>query len=72
MRSGILGYVGAILAVTGLLLVLAVWALGLATPSAWLALWTVAAILPATEVAKALVNRAVTASWGRPCCRGSS
>jgi len=63
-RIGMPGYIGMILAVGALLLALSIWALGLAAPWVWLALWAIAAILPATEVAKALVDRVVTGALG--------
>ena len=65
IRLGIGGYVGTILFVTMGLLVLALWALavpGLAV--GWLALFALIGFLPATEVASALVNRAITWSFG--------
>jgi cyclic beta-1,2-glucan synthetase len=65
LRLGIGGYVGAILLGTALLLSLAMWALstpGLAV--GWLALFGLIGFLPATEVATALVNRAVTWNLG--------
>jgi cyclic beta-1,2-glucan synthetase len=65
IRLGIGGYVGAILFVTTGSLLLALWALsipGLAV--GWLALFALIGFLPATEVATALVNRAITRSFG--------
>jgi cyclic beta-1,2-glucan synthetase len=65
IRLGVGGYVGEILFVTTGLLLLALWAL--ATPGlavGWLALFALIGFLPATEVASALVNRAVTWSFG--------
>jgi cyclic beta-1,2-glucan synthetase len=62
-RLGIGGYVGVIVALTLVLLTAALFAIsiqGLAT--GWLALFALAAFFPATEVATALVNRAIT--WG--------
>ncbi|OLL27246.1 glycosyl transferase [Burkholderia sp. SRS-W-2-2016] len=71
IRLGIGGYVGTILAVSTALLALVLWALWTlwSTPSrgadVWiLALFAVCAFLPATEVATALVNRAVTWVFG--------
>lgn len=65
IRLGIGGYVGAIVLVAALLLGFAVWVLSLPelTLSA-LALFAVIGFLPAAEVATALVNRAVTWSFG--------
>ena len=65
IRLGIGGYVGAILVITTLLLVLALGALS--SPGldvGWLALLALIGFLPATEVATALVNRAITWSFG--------
>ena len=65
IRLGIGGYVGAILLVTAVLLALALWALAApALAAGWLALFTAVGFLPATDVATALVNRAVTWSFG--------
>lgn len=61
-RLGIRGYAGTILFVTAVLMGLALWAVwfpGLA--AGWLALFALTTFLPATELATALVNRAV--SW---------
>ncbi len=65
VRLGIGGYVGAILLLTVLLLAFATWALstpGLGLTS--LALFALVGFLPASEVATALVNRAITWSFG--------
>ena len=65
IRLGIGGYVGAILAVTAVLLLLSLWAIwvpGIAV--AWLVLWTLVAVVPASEVATSLVDRAITWSFG--------
>jgi cyclic beta-1,2-glucan synthetase len=65
IRLGIGGYVGTILLVTTGLLALALWALsapGLAV--SWLVVFALIGFLPATEIATALVNRAVTWSSG--------
>jgi len=65
IRLGMRGYVGAILALAMLLLALslaAVWAPGVDT--AWLVLIALAAFIPATDVATALVNRLVAWSFG--------
>ena len=65
LHLGVSGYAVLILSVTATLLALAVWALsatGLAT--GWLALFAVVGLIPATEVATALVNRAVTRNFG--------
>jgi cyclic beta-1,2-glucan glucanotransferase len=65
IRLGIGGYVGAILFITAVLLALALWALAVpGVANGWLVLFTVIAALPATDVATALVNRAVTWSFG--------
>lgn len=61
IRLGIGGYVGAVLVVTAALVALSLWALaspGLGT--GWLALWALAAVLPATGSAVALVDHVVT------------
>ncbi|MFV3131949.1 GH36-type glycosyl hydrolase domain-containing protein [Niveispirillum sp. KHB5.9] len=65
VRLGMAGYVGSILFVTGTLLAAALWAVlppdtGIILPL----LLAMAAFLPATELATALVNRAVTWSFG--------
>lgn len=65
IRLGIGGYVGTILAVTGGLVALALWAhcaAGLA--SGWLALFALIGFVPASEVATALVNRGVAWMFG--------
>ena len=65
IRLGIGGYVGSILLVTILLLTLAVRAL--ASPDhgvVWLALVALIGLLPASEVATALVNRAIAWTFG--------
>ncbi|HSS63278.1 MAG TPA: glycosyl transferase, partial [Gammaproteobacteria bacterium] len=65
IRLGIGGYVGAILFVTMGLLVLALSALAVpGVAVVWLALFALIGFLPATEVASALVNRAITWSFG--------
>jgi cyclic beta-1,2-glucan synthetase len=65
LRLGIGGYVGAILSATGALLALALWALSASGLSAgWLTAFAVLGLLPATEVAAALINRAITWSFG--------
>ncbi len=65
VRLGIGGYVGAILVVTGVLLALSLWALWLPGIGAgWLVLWALAAFLPATGTATALVDRAIAWSFG--------
>ena len=65
IRLGIGGYVGAILFITAVLLALALWALAVpGVANGWLVLFAVIAALPATDVATALVNRAVTWSFG--------
>jgi cyclic beta-1,2-glucan synthetase len=64
-RLGIAGYAAAILTATAVLVTLALWALWL--PGIWaglLTLWAMAAFLPASEVATALVNRLITWSVG--------
>ena len=65
IRLGIAGYIGALLLVSVGLLGIALWAL--ATPGlavGWLVLVALTGFLPATEVATALVNRAITWSVG--------
>ena len=65
IRLGIGGYVGAILVLTAGLLALALWGLaatGLAV--GWLVAFALATVLPATEVATALINRAINWSFG--------
>ena len=65
MGLGIGGYLGAILLVSALLLGLALWAVALPGLAAgWLVLLAVLAFVPVTEVATALVNRAVTSNVG--------
>ncbi len=62
VRLGIQGYIGSILFIAVLLVGLALWTIWFpGTAAGWLALFAVAAFLPATELATALVNRAV--SW---------
>ncbi|WP_073108226.1 GH36-type glycosyl hydrolase domain-containing protein [Pollutimonas bauzanensis] len=65
VRMGIRGYVGTILSATVLLIGLALWALGLAGLGAGgLAWFALAAFFPATELATALVNRAISWTFG--------
>ncbi|WP_265520030.1 GH36-type glycosyl hydrolase domain-containing protein [Nitratireductor luteus] len=64
-RLGIGGYIGSILLVAAMLLAIALWALsrsGLDT--GWLVLFAGIGFFPATEAATALVNRAMTWSFG--------
>ena len=62
-RLGVSGYVGLLLAMTaGLLAILL--ALLPATSAVWLAAFVVLAVLPASQLAGALLNRAVTRSFG--------
>jgi cyclic beta-1,2-glucan synthetase len=62
---GIGGYVGVILSVATTLMGLALWSMSRpGLDAGWLALFAVVGLLPATEVATALVNRAVTWSFG--------
>ncbi len=64
-RLGLAGYAGAIVATTAALLALSVWLLWLPGVGAgWLAAWALAATLPASEAATALVNRVVAWSFG--------
>ncbi|KKC35810.1 glycosyl transferase [Devosia epidermidihirudinis] len=64
-RLGIGGYIGFILALTVLLLALAVWALTATGGTAgWLLAFAIIALLPMTEVATALINRGVAWSFG--------
>ena len=62
VRLGIGGYVGAILAVAMALTALALWSL--AVPVGYAVGLALLGFLPATEVATALVNRAVTRTFG--------
>jgi cyclic beta-1,2-glucan synthetase len=65
IRLGMGGYVGLILLITVALLALAQWTLAIpALGLGELALLALMAFLPATEVATALVNRAITWSFG--------
>jgi cyclic beta-1,2-glucan synthetase len=62
---GIGGYVSVILCVAAMLLVLMLWAVRVpGIGVGWLAAVLLTAFLPATEVATALVNRAITWSFG--------
>ena len=63
LRLGIAGYVGSIVLVAVLLLSLAFWTFGISAIG-WTLLLALAAFIPATEVATAFVNRAVTWSFG--------
>lgn len=59
-RMGLRFYLGATFALSGLLLLLSAWVLAEQNaPTGLLVLWTVMALLPATEVARALIDRAV-------------
>jgi cyclic beta-1,2-glucan synthetase len=65
IRLGIGGYIGAILAGTLGLIALALWALSTAGLSGgWLAVLALVGFIPASEVATALVNRAVAWMFG--------
>jgi cyclic beta-1,2-glucan synthetase len=65
IRLGMAGYVAAILLVATLLLALSLWAVWQPGVDAlWLALIALAAFIPATEAATALVNRMTTWSFG--------
>ncbi|HWP11896.1 MAG TPA: glycosyl transferase, partial [Ramlibacter sp.] len=65
IRLGMAGYVAAILLVAALLLTLSLWAVWRPGVSVgWLALIALAAFLPATDVATALVNRMTSWSFG--------
>jgi len=71
LRLGIGGYVGAIMAATAALLALACWALvasGLA--EGWLVPFVLLGFVPATELATALVNRAVAFFFGATALPG--
>ena len=63
IRLGIGGYVGTILGVTVMIMALALWALA-GVGAGWLALFALAALLPATEIATTLVNRGITWTFG--------
>jgi cyclic beta-1,2-glucan synthetase len=63
IRMGIAGYLGAILLLTAVLLALSLWSVAIPGVSlGWLALIGLAAFIPASDVATALVNRFT--SWG--------
>lgn len=65
VRLGIGGYVGAILLVTMALLVPALWTLSvLGLEARWLALFALIGFLPSTEASTALIDRAITWSFG--------
>jgi len=65
IRLGIGGYVGAIVLTASLLVGLALYALAIPGVSpVWLASFALLAFLPATELATALINRAITWSFG--------
>ncbi len=71
VRLGIGGYIGAILLTTAVLLTLALWLLVASDVAfGWLVLFAGVGFLPATEVATALVNRAVTWSFGATALPG--
>lgn len=63
IRFGIGGYVSGVLAVAAVLIGLGLCALS-GAGAGWLALLAIAAFLPATEAATALVNRVITWSFG--------
>ncbi|WP_233290641.1 GH36-type glycosyl hydrolase domain-containing protein [Shinella sp. PSBB067] len=64
-RTGIVGYVGAIGLVTAMLLALALWLLSIAGLSApGMVVFAILALLPASDIATALVNRFVSWSHG--------
>ena len=71
IQLGIGGYVGAILIATIGLLALAAWALWMpGLGPLWLALFILAAFVPASDVATALVNRSITWSFGATALPG--
>ncbi|MGN8119528.1 GH36-type glycosyl hydrolase domain-containing protein [Labrys sp. 22185] len=71
LRLGISGYAGAILSVTAMLLALASWTLGVyGLDAGWLALLVLIGFVPATEVAIAMVNRAVAWCFGATALPG--
>lgn len=71
LRLGIGGYAGAILSVTAVLLALVSWALGIhGVDAGWLALFVLLGFVPATEVAIAMVNRAVAWCFGATALPG--
>ncbi len=59
VAAGITGYAASIVLLTMALLAVALWAIAATQPSMLLVLFVVAAFLPATEVATALVNRTI-------------
>jgi cyclic beta-1,2-glucan synthetase len=65
LRLGMLGYVGAIVSLAGLLLALALYVLiSQGVTAGWLLALGLLGFLPASEVATALINRAVSANFG--------
>jgi cyclic beta-1,2-glucan synthetase len=64
-RLGIGGYIGAILLVTAIALTVVLWAMSPSgVDTVWLAAFALIVFLPATEVATALVDRAMSWSFG--------
>ncbi|WP_404400524.1 GH36-type glycosyl hydrolase domain-containing protein [Pelagibacterium halotolerans] len=71
IRLGLEGYVGAIAVVTVLVIAAGAWlTLPHGTPSVWLLLFAITALLPATEIAIALVNRAIAGHVGASALPG--
>lgn len=71
IRLGVGGYIGMILIVTLGLMALALWALVSAGVSGgWLAMLGLVGFIPASEIATALVNRAVAWIFGAACLPG--
>ena len=65
IRLGLVGYIGAILLATGLLVGGALWALAAAGLAwGWLAAFACIAAIPATAPAMAIVNRAIAGGFG--------
>jgi len=62
IRLGMAGYMGAIVMLAALLMALSLWAVWTPAAAGLLALLALAAFVPATEAATALVNR--TVAWG--------
>ena len=62
IRMGMAGYVGAILLLAALLMAVSLWAVWTPAAAGLMALLAMAAFIPATEAATALVNR--TVAWG--------
>lgn len=71
VRVGLKGYIGALALVTGMVVAAGFWLpFSLGAPGLWLTLFILAALVPATDIAIALVNRAIAGHVGASALPG--